>query len=319
VPERRKEAKYMSIQEADTILTKLYSAFRDNGLAIVWHGGEPTLAGRQFYEHILNHYKQPEVRHLMQTNLTLINEKWYPIIENLFDGRIGTSFDFTRSLAGSFDKFNNLWRKRLAETKKRFHVTSKMILTKQIMQKGVKWVANVLEEIDTPSVVLEHFMTYGNGKEHEDKYYVPYSDYFFFVLKVREYLFNSSSSIHIRAYPSDDYFVKELENGKPTRYFRSSCAESTLVIEPDGRVSFCPIVSANEMLYFGNILTDSIDDIMCNDNRVDLIGKQKNFYCDCEHYQDCNGGCYLLREKNVAQKEYKKIIDHLKTSNFNIV
>jgi len=68
------------------------------------------------------------------------------------------------------------------------------------------------------------------------------------------------------------------------------------------------------MAYFGNIYTDSMDDILCNENRVDIISRQKSFYCDCEHYQNCNGGCYLIREKNVAQKEYKKVIDYLISS-----
>jgi len=312
VPEQKKETRTMSIQETDITLTKLYSAFGNDGLAIVWHGGEPALAGIRYYEHILNHHKQQGVRHLMQTNLTLINDKWYPVIEKLFDGRIGTSFDFTRSLAGSFDKFNDLWRKRLAETKKHFHVAAKMIMTKEIMQKGVEWTTEILKEIGTDEVVLEHFMPFGNGKEHESNYYIPYSDYFFFVLEVRKRLLQGNGKIQIRAYPSDDYFVKELEKGMPARYFRSACAESTLVIEPDGRVSFCPIASANELVYFGNIFTDSIEDILCNEKRVDLICRQKDFYCDCKYYQECNGGCYLLRENNIARGEYKKIIEHLK-------
>ena len=314
VPEQKKDTKIMSTQEVDTILLKLYEYFKNDKLSIVWHGGEPALAGENFYKHILDNYRQPNVKHGMQTNLTLINEKWYPIIEKLFDGRIGTSFDITRNLAGSFDKFNHLWEKRLTEVKKRFYVMAKMILTKQIMQKGAEWTVNLLEKIGVQEFVLEHFMTFGNGKQHEDEYYVPYSEYFFFVLKVRELLLNGNSAVRIRAYPSDDYFVRELEKGRTSGFFRGACAESTLVIEPDGRVSYCPIASANDMAYFGNIYTDSMDDILCNENRVDIISRQKSFYCDCEHYQNCNGGGYLIREKNVAQKEYKKVIDYLISS-----
>ena len=73
-------------------------------------------------------------------------------------------------------------------------------------------------------------------------------------------------------------------------------------------------MSGEEEHYIGNILHDDVEDIIFSTKNIEHIVKQKSFYCDCEHYQNCNGGCYLIREKNVAQKEYKKVIDYLISS-----
>lgn len=59
---------------------------------ICWHGGEPLAAGRDHLGRLMNAFKGSPVKHSVQTNASLINERW---IEFLIDRdvRVGVSID----------------------------------------------------------------------------------------------------------------------------------------------------------------------------------------------------------------------------------
>ena len=69
-------------------------------LSFVWHGGEPMLLGPSYYETAQAEQERlfgddvARVRNQMQTNLTLIDESWVPILTSFIDGGMSTSFDF---------------------------------------------------------------------------------------------------------------------------------------------------------------------------------------------------------------------------------
>ncbi|MBT9165236.1 MAG: hypothetical protein DDT23_01251 [candidate division WS2 bacterium] len=72
------------------------------------------------------------------------------------------------------------------------------------------------------------------------------------------------------------------------------CMEQTLTINPDGNVYNCPDLAAEgKSKSFGNLLYDSIDEVLFSPNRLELIVKQKNFTCDCKHLPYCHGSCPL--------------------------
>lgn len=66
-------------------------------LSIVWHAGEPLVASRQFYRQafdLVSRTLGPEVqvRHSIQTNGTLINERWCALFRQ-YAVRVGVSLD----------------------------------------------------------------------------------------------------------------------------------------------------------------------------------------------------------------------------------
>ena len=87
-------------------LGRLFVAFRPwleadptRNIRFVWHGGEPLLAGPEFYEAVVHRQKDVfgsdlyRVRNAMQSNLTLITRHWIPVLEKLLPERsIGSSF-----------------------------------------------------------------------------------------------------------------------------------------------------------------------------------------------------------------------------------
>jgi len=64
-------------------------------VTFLWHGGEPLLLGTRFYKEIwtdLCKHKNGNVRHLLQTNLLLLDSRWVELLRR-FDVHVSTSVD----------------------------------------------------------------------------------------------------------------------------------------------------------------------------------------------------------------------------------
>lgn len=72
--------KRMSLSTLENFIKQYLSIF-DGEVVFVWHGGEPLIAGVDFYEHVVdfeNKYKKDThiITNAIQTNGTLINSDW---------------------------------------------------------------------------------------------------------------------------------------------------------------------------------------------------------------------------------------------------
>lgn len=79
---------------------KYYKNDKDKYLYLIWHGGEPLLAGERFFEDIISiqkKYQSQGIRIIngIETNATLINEKW-AIFFKKNEFCLGVSLDGTR-------------------------------------------------------------------------------------------------------------------------------------------------------------------------------------------------------------------------------
>jgi serine-type anaerobic sulfatase-maturating enzyme len=84
-----------------------FATERARHLRFIWHGGEPLLLGKAFYREVLRAQaavfgpNRPKVRNTMQSNLTLLDEAWIPVLRELLDGEtIGSSFDIVDGVRG---------------------------------------------------------------------------------------------------------------------------------------------------------------------------------------------------------------------------
>src|ERR1035437_2076458 len=88
---------------SDVLLEKLIrdlSEVSDKNVIILWHGGEPLLAGLDFYKKAVEEQsKYPSVHfeNRLQTNATLMNEEWIMFFKQNNFG-IGVSLDGIRQL-----------------------------------------------------------------------------------------------------------------------------------------------------------------------------------------------------------------------------
>jgi uncharacterized protein len=68
----------------------------ENPLPVVWHAGEPLIAGADFYEAAFQILADtdgcPPLQHMIQTNATLINERWCQLFSE-WSVHVGVSID----------------------------------------------------------------------------------------------------------------------------------------------------------------------------------------------------------------------------------
>ena len=87
----------MSEETLDIYVRTFLDANPDGEVTMLWQGGEPTLRGLPFFKRAMqlaDRYRRPrqQVRHALQTNATLIDEKWANFLaEN--DVLVGVSID----------------------------------------------------------------------------------------------------------------------------------------------------------------------------------------------------------------------------------
>lgn len=87
----------------------------------IWHGGEPMLLSPDFYRSCLEIAKRdkPHVEFGMQSNLLLYKKsRWENVFNDVFDGRISTSFDPDekfRTIKGSTEKYTKQFYKKIDE------------------------------------------------------------------------------------------------------------------------------------------------------------------------------------------------------------
>mgnify|MGYP001167464878 CR=1 FL=1 len=260
----------------------------------IWHGGEPLLAGLDFYRKVVdfqNNFKMDGYRILnaIQTNLTLLNEDYIDFfIKNEFG--VGTSLDGTKELhdknrCNSFDKvFKNL---QYAKSKG-LHVGVICILTKETLPH--------IEEI--------YRFFRDNNIDFTLSPVIPNSRYSEFILTTDEYyialkqlfdLWYLDESCKIRVNPCGSIIQSILLKGINLSCIHSeNCLNHFLTFLPNGDVFPCNRFTDYEQFKIGNISNMTFSEILKSDKRTELLSRTIETIdaCSkCEFRQFCKGGC----------------------------
>ncbi len=93
-----KPAKFMTAEIMETMFSKIlsYNESGDTPCSFVWHGGEPSLVGDEFYEKVFKYLDEigssKRISHTMQTNGTLLTDKLLDVLAE-YKVSIGVSLD----------------------------------------------------------------------------------------------------------------------------------------------------------------------------------------------------------------------------------
>ncbi|NRB18030.1 MAG: GRRM system radical SAM/SPASM domain protein [Rhodobacteraceae bacterium] len=101
LPDRQIKAS-MSLEVVDSISKSLLAndAFLNNKIEVLWHGGEPLSLPPAWYKEatkLLSKRTKSQIRHIFQTNATLITQDWCNHLKNT-KSMIGVSIDGPRAL-----------------------------------------------------------------------------------------------------------------------------------------------------------------------------------------------------------------------------
>jgi uncharacterized protein len=306
----------MSFEVLEITLKKFISEY-PNFISFCWHGGEPLLAGLDFFKkacEIQKKYKSnlQIIENRLQTNATLINQKWADFFKE-FDFKVGISIDGPEQLNDKQRFFKN--------GQGSYHEIAKGIDILRINKIPFSVLMTVSKEtVKYPDeiydfVVKEGFVTVKfNPCFGSHKLSVNFIDYAHFMNRIFDLWFKEDR-VELSIGPAED-IMKGLLGGNPNVcHMRNTCYRH-VKIDYNGDVIPCDTFLGKDFK-FGNILNQEIADIIRSKQYLAFFNAVKEIpsQClNCKWYYVCGSGCSRhsfegnLRKKQNKMCESKKIM-----------
>lgn len=320
---------------AENIISQAISLCRKNNkrkLTLIWHGGEPLLWGIENFRSIFAFIELLAedicIRHCLQTNLSLINDKYIELFRR-YDVKIGFSLDGPKEIndryrkqidgSGSFDTIiRNLYKCREAGLKVGAIIVASSAFINRIP--------------DLYHFICEHKLDFkfnplfiaGEASNCQNLSLQPLE-----YAKMSNELFDLwffDKENHIKESTFEDIASAFLTANKKTNgcMFSKNCQDNFFAISPHGDVFPCGRFCDTDTTYsYGNINNEPLEIILqrrkesAQYKRAEFIAKSD---CKkCEFFDICHGGClhdgYLnggnFETKTFLCAAYKIIFSHI--------
>ncbi|MDD3548681.1 MAG: SPASM domain-containing protein [Candidatus Paceibacterota bacterium] len=295
----------------------------------MWHGGEPMLAGIDFFHQAIEFESKwvktgKEIFNAIQTNGILLNKNWLDFfVSNFFN--VGVSLD------GS-PKFHNQIRKSISGNNSFDKIINSIHLLNEagILSNVICCVSSV--NYNYPEEIFNFFVSQGikklkflpvQGRDKNGKvlsYGVTGEQYANFLLTIFDlWLKLDDPEVEIREIKS---IVNLLLGGNFRECIFTGECYKYFTIYPDGSVYSCDSLPKTKFLYFGNI-GEGLDKIVSSWNFVrfrDRVKELKEKCCGCEWFEICRDGClkdwwpdiFDPSAKNLFCRGFKKIFTKIR-------
>ena len=277
----------------------------DEHVVWTWHGGEPLLAGKGFYRQVLALQQEyfpgyaDRMKNLIQTNLTLIDEEWLDILDELCgESGIGTSYDpivGIRPLNGD-KQYETAWNRAIGLLEDRGmkfgigYVVHKRALGREA--ELYRYFSNFGTRV---SVRYNPLYEMGRGSSTDSAiHWISPAEYGESLVSLYE-LWEADDRIQ-EILPVSEWV--DLLEGKKKRLTCDSsgrCYRTHLGVGPNGNVYCCGRGHDAQTVLFGNIESDSLDEILHRRSTSDIARRYeallKSDCRDCDIWDWCHGGC----------------------------
>jgi uncharacterized protein len=272
---------------------------QDRTVSFVWHGGEPMLAKRSFYERAIDYQLQygkgVKFENSIQTNGTLINQDWIDFFKST-NFSVSISIDGTTSLhdANRQDHRGNGSYQRVFEAIKKVQAANipfgVCVVVSRTNKEHLIEVYELLAQNKLPFNIIplnrsgaarNIFTDVGLGAE---EYAIPW-------IKMYDRWFDASEDY---IYCSDFvYKTRAILSGRPADCVAlAQCSHSNISVDPVGDVYPCASLSGHENTLYGNILEKSLDDLLNSPIAIDYRSRKIDPQCSsCKWQHVCHGGC----------------------------
>lgn len=271
----------------------------DNNVRFLWHGGEPMLAGIDFFKkacEIQQSYKKQNqlIENRIQTNATLIDEKWAKFF-TAYSFKVGTSLDGPNWL-------HNLTRPGS------YRRTIEGIRNIRMLGRGVGVIITVTKyNVDYPWVIWEELI---KSKEITTSWDInicsatelsrltPSDEKSIQFLKTLFDLWFEYDDPKIRINTFHVILRSLLGGNAGDCVFDQNKCHLFSAIDEKGDVYICNRFLKRDVAYLGNAQTHKLQDIFAAKETQELYRKisKINFECKtCEWLFACGGGCAFQR------------------------
>lgn len=291
------------VMPLDVLYTTLKSCLASNpNPTITWHGGEPTLAGLEFFQkavEFINDLQQSgqSVRHVIQTNATLVDKTMAEFFANN-NFEVSISLDGPKKIHGihrkDFRSHNTFDRTiKGIEILKQAGINPAVICT--VDQKTMPFAKKVFHFlVDTGFTDIKYSPVYDANK---DEFNLT-SELWFIYLKTvfYEWFEIADPNIHVREL---DEVISWISNGNLNLCSSNRTCLAWVSIDPNGNLYPCEYL--RQILPYGNIKTMELSEISNTDSfnkfRCDFLTLPEKCQT-CQYHALCGNGCPATREKD---------------------
>lgn len=308
ITQKREQASYgiMSLETLEAVIEKALGAARTE-CTIAYQGGEPTLAGLDFFRKSIEMQKKHNrrkiaVHNAIQTNGMVIDDEWAKFFaENHF--LVGLSIDGTREThdACRVDPQGEGTYSRVMNTVRlfdRFHVDYNILTV--VNRITARRVESIYQQYKKHGFRYLQFIPCLDplGEEIGGKNYSLTPELFgeflnrLFRLWHRDMM--SGNPVSIRTF--DNYLNMLLGNPPECCGMGGVCGVQN-VVEADGSVYPCDFYVLDEY-HLGNLRTDSFEQIDRRREEIRFIESSREFPAacrECRYFPLCRGGCRRMR------------------------
>ncbi len=291
----------MSDETLELYIRTYIASVREDVISFTWHGGEPTMAGLDFYRKAMELQKKylPKGKtcwNNLQTNGLALNDEWCAFLkENRFD--VGVSIDGTRFVHDTHrhDTAGNPTYERIVSNiqklmKAGIRPDLLCTVTEDTAQSG-KAVYQALRKLNTGWIQFIPIVVIGEDGNLTEDSVTPQSYGRFLKTVFREWAKNDMGKINVQIIAETALAL----SGKPANvcWFAETCG-NVLIVEKDGSVYSCDHYVDSEHC-LGNIRNTDIGILAESEiqktfglAKKDTLAKQ---CLECPYLQICHGCC----------------------------
>lgn len=287
--------------------------FKEEPVTFTFHGGEPLLAGYDFYEHALNNLSA-QLSHLypayaIQTNLWLMDDKLAKLFKK-YDIPVGSSLDGPKELndtqrgIGYFDKTLEGY-----ETATKHGLNVSFIST--FTNYSIKHKEEIFEFFKENSLNLKIHPALPSIKDDNgDEFALDPKDYGELMLYLLDQYLDLADTIELK---NLDHLCKAVFMKKGFVCTYVDCMDSTFAIGPDGKIYPCYRFVDMPEYEIGHVKDKPTYEELMDTKAEKLLQEYKEFVdedCkECKHIDYCRGGC-PYNALAVSDNEVKNVDPH---------
>ncbi|MGQ9650091.1 MAG: radical SAM protein [Phycisphaerae bacterium] len=287
------------------IFAKWLRGAERRNLRFVWHGGEPMLCGPEYFAEIMRQQQRAfgddlgRVRNAMQSNLSLVDERWVPVLRELLkDQAIGTSFDIVdgiRGLAGG-KNLREIWVRAVSRLRQAgIRVGAVYVAHRQSLNRA----GDIYHFFRNAGLHVRVNPLYKEGRadrRESQPLWITAEEYGQFLVDLCDLWRGERMQWSIM--PLMEWYRAWKGHSRLCCDSRGMCHTSHLGINPDGTVFGCGRQSDHGANRLGNIFEDDLDEMLRQREQGVLAGRSSNLrsgFCrDCRFWELCHGGCPMM-------------------------
>ncbi len=317
--------KVMSYGLLEKIIKETIAASDGPVVSFVWHGGEPTLAGLDFYKRAVEFElkylpKGWQVWNNLQTNGLALDEKWCAFVAKAkFD--VGLSVDGGKETHDSNrkDVSGNDTYEKIAKNVallRKYSINYDLLCTvNSVTAKDPVGVYNSLKNLGSGWIQFIPILNpiKADGKVTYTEESVTPAEYGSFLNAVfDEWIRNDLGKLDVQLFAET---AKQLAGGQSSLCTLSPTCGAALIAEEDGGIYSCDHF-VDDAHRLGYLKDASFKDLIESDAQRKFGLSKKDALCEdckkCQYLNLCNGGCLKdrINGKNALCEAYKAFYDH---------